>query len=637
MSRGGKLIKTTKSAIEQKARKVLISFVSLDQDSWDAKCNDVSFMQSFRKGPTDTTLPKDRHEIWRPSVALAQLTNLEDKTYAPLRFDDYYLLWDGNDKHKDLPLQVKADIEAAAEHPSVHLENLNIKKAFDTKFVYQTLFLYLQKPEFQDPKTEYYVNCTSGTTAMRNCLFLLTQIGHINAVRISPTPWVNHRQRGKPKDPENGYLQDGRRSITGSYTLEDPKEFGKAYAEIGATEQKTTSGILSKNFTLTDTSLIEKIARVVDAIRSIPDKACRRKQSILITGETGVGKTQLAQNMRDAFSPKTGAQLPFFSLNCATIRGADPNIQRIELFGAVGKVANVEAKDGALKMADGGVLFLDEVGELSLEMQAMLLTALDSGEFTPFGDSTKTIKSSFQLVCGTNRPMDELVESGQFRRDLYNRINMWHFSIPPLRERRGDIELNVTPKYIHEVIGKACGINNLTFNEDAKKTFLDFAHDETITWDGNFRELNAMLNRMAILSDKMSITPEIVEEEIARAKERYADKAARAKSVSQAPTAEFPNDKIPIVTQILPSASQPGNTNPRRAELLGEGGYEKLPLLERAEFDLIVKTVENDRLSTQKELAKKIYGKFTPGQLGRYLEKKFRIRFAHGKLSRIED
>lgn len=637
MSRGGKLIKTTKSAIEQKARKVLISFVSLDQDSWDAKRNDVSFMQSFRKDPTDT-LPKDRHEIWRPSVALAQLTNLEDKThYAPLRFDDYYLLWDGNDKHKDLPLQVKADIEEIADHPSVHLENLNIKKAFDTKFVYQTLFLYLQKPEFQDPKTEYYVNCTSGTTAMRNCLFLLTQIGHINAVRISPTPWVNHRQRGKPKDPENGYLQDGRRSITGSYTLEDPKEFGEAYAEIGATEQNTTIGILSKDFTLKDKSLIEKIARVVDAIKRIPDEVCRRKQSILITGETGVGKTQLANNMSFAFSPKKDGQLPFFPLNCATIRGADPNIQRIELFGAVGKVANVEAKDGALKKADGGVLFLDEVGELSLEMQAMLLTALDSGEFTPFGDSTKTIKSSFQLVCGTNRPMEELVESGQFRRDLYNRINMWHFSIPPLRERLDDIELNVTPKYIHEKIGKACGIVNLTFNETAKQKFLKFARDEKITWDGNFRELNAMLNRMAILSNKMSITPEIVEEEIAQAKERYTAKAARAESVRHRQANSQADIKAPIVTQTIPPDPAQENADLRRAELLGEGGYERLPLLDRAEFDLIVKAVEDDRLSFQKELSEKIYGKFTPGRLGRHLEKKFRIRFAHGKLSRIDD
>ena len=636
MARHREAKKPVASQGEQTPRKVLISFVSLDQDSWEVKSKDVSFMRSFRKMPKDA-LPKDRHEIWRPSIALAQLTHVEDEThYKPLGFDDYYLLWDGNDKYKDLPLQVKKDIEAIPGHPDIHLESLKLNKPFDSKLVYQALFRYLQQPQFQDPNARYYVNCTCGTTAMRNCLFLLTQIGHINAVRISPTPWVNHIQRDKPKDPAKGYLEDGRRSVIGSYTLEDPKTLGEAYAAIGIKEQKTTSGTLRKKFTLTDTTLIDKIARVVDAIKEIPDAACRRKQSILITGETGVGKTQLAQNMTEAFSARKEKKLPFVPLNCATIRGADPNIQRIELFGAVGKVANVDAKEGALKKADGGVLFLDEVGELSLEMQAMLLTALDSGEFTPFGDSTKTIKSSFQLVCGTNRPMEELVESGQFRRDLYNRINMWHFSIPPLRERRNDIELNVTNEHIHN-IGTTYGFKNLTMSGDAKNKFLEFAQDETITWDGNFRELNAMLNRMAILSDKMSITTEIVEEEIERARERYRDKVARAKSVSQAPTAEFPNDKLPIVTQNLPSASQPANTNLRRAELLGEGGYEKLPLLDRAEFDLIVKAVEGDRLASQEELSKKIYGKFTPGRLGRHLEKKFRIRFAHGKLSRIED
>lgn len=631
MAKGGRLTKAAESMTGRApSRNVLISFVSLDQDSWEVKAKDDSFMKSFRKTPTN------RHEIWRPSVALAQLTDLEDKVhYNPLRFDEYHLLWDGHEKHETLALEVKGDIEAIDGHPQVILDSLGFENPFDTKQVYKKLFLYLQKPEFQNPTCKYYVNCTSGTTAMRNCLFLLTQIGHINAVRISPTPWVNHFQRDKPRDSGKGYPENGRRSVTGSYTLEDPREFGEAYAAIVSERQKTTSEILSRNFTMKDDSLIGKIARVVDAIRRIPNEDYRRQQSILITGETGVGKTQLAENMARIFSQNENNP-PFVALNCATIRGADPNIQRVELFGAVGGVANVEAKDGALKKANGGVLFLDEVGELSLEMQAMLLTALDSGKFAPFGDSTKTIKSSFQLVCGTNRPMEELVESGQFRRDLYNRINAWHFTIPALRDRRADIELNVTPPHIHK-IGTACGFKSLTLNAQAMREFLAFAEEKTITWDGNFRELNAMLNRMAILSDGISITTEIVKEEIAHAKERYADKAKRAEAVSQAQTTGLPHTETPVVTLPLPTDGPDGNAIPRHVELLGEGGYEKLPLLDRAEFDLIVKAVEEDRLPSQKELSEQIYGKFTPGRLGRHLEKKFGIRFSYGKLSRIDD
>lgn len=616
MKKGNSMSRTfiqTQQRNERKPRKVLISFPSYDQDSWEYKKNDATFLDSFLTDPK----PSNRNQIWRPSVALANLQGL-DKTYKDLLFDEYYLLWDEKENHKLLVDEIKEDI--AELNPNLQLKAVNpgIKQPFDTKDVYQNLSLFLAREEFHRQDTQYYVNCTNGTTQIRNCLFLLTQTGQINALRIAPTPWKNHRQRDRKADESQGWIEDGRRTVKGSYTLEDPEVFIEAYTTIGEKTQRSIFDIIMTGIITKDENKVKEIARIIEKIAKIPNAEFRSKQSILITGETGVGKTQLAQNIAAAFGKKDN----FIALNCATIRGADPNIQRIELFGCKkGAASGIdEDRDGALKKADGGVLFLDEIGELKPEMQAMLLTALDKGEFLPLGgDPTKLETSTFQLICGTNRDLEKLVEGtddGQsFRRDLFNRINAWHFELDPIRKRRGDIQVNI--RGFLKRLAEEYGMRR-TFTKEAERRFVECANDETITWDGNFRELNDMITRMAILSDGASITKEIVEAEFDDAMKRYRKK----KEMSN--TARV----VPAPQQCEPS--------PQETRLAYSHNTSLSPL-ESAELDLLFKTTETGKASSQKAICKIVYGdKLTPSGLTRRLKTIFNMRFARGRLERIK-
>ena len=586
--------------VQEKKRKVLISFLSLDQDSWEFKKRDPTFMGSF------AAEPKNRHEIWRPSVALAQLKGLP--------FDEYYLLWDGAKKHAPLLEQVRNDIMKAirdlGRDTRLVVKDMEIAKPFETDDVYPKLFKYLAQDEFQRADTEYYVNCTSGTTQMRNCLFLLTHTGHIKAWRIAPTPWADYKKRD-------------RRCVEGSYAKEDPSVFGKAYEGIdGKRTSNTVLRHMRQGAITKDNSKLAAIARDVEKIMSIEDPDFRAKQVILITGETGVGKTQLAQNIATAFGV-TGNK--FIALNCATLRGADPNIPRIELFGCKkGAASGLDEQAGALKDADNGILFLDEIGELSLEMQAMLLTALDKGSFIPLGGTaTSPEHSHFQLICGTNRSLEESVKSGDFRLDLFNRINTWHFELDPLREHRKDITDNLKTQV--SVIGRKCGKDNFEIQKDAENLFREFAEkDLLVTWDGNFRELNAMITRMVVRSKGERIEKAIVEEEIAEAHRRYGVRKANGTAATQpgSPAGKYPGNQAEAESHAETARS-----------IVGDETYDSLSLVEKTELDLLVKATAEGCATSQQAICKKVYGgKLTPSGLSRRLKSQFNLQFAHGRL-----
>jgi transcriptional regulatory protein RtcR len=172
----------------------------------------------------------------------------------------------------------------------------------------------------------------------------------------------------------------------------------------------------------------------------------------------------------------------------------------------------LQDRKGLLVTADGGLLFLDEVGELGLDEQAMLLRALEEKRFLPVG-SDREVKSDFQLIAGTNRDLTQAVNDGKFREDLLARINLWTFCLPPLRNRTEDFEPNL--EYELEQFGKKNSAN-ITFNKEAREEFLNFAISKEALWKGNFRDLNAAVNRMATLAAGGRITIACVEEEIER-------------------------------------------------------------------------------------------------------------------------
>ena len=203
----------------------------------------------------------------------------------------------------------------------------------------------------------------------------------------------------------------------------------------------------------------------------------------------------------------------FVDANCATLRGDQA---MATLFGHKkgAFTGSVKDRDGLLKTADGGVLFLDEIGELGLDEQAMLLRAIEEKSFLPLGaDMEET--SSFQLICGTNRDLSQEITNGQFREDLFERINLWDFRLPGLAERREDIEPNIA--YELERISHEVGVH-ITFNAEAKKAFMTFAMKHS--WRGNFRELNAMLTRLATLAPDGRIDLGTVNAELERCQRR---------------------------------------------------------------------------------------------------------------------
>jgi PAS domain S-box-containing protein len=162
----------------------------------------------------------------------------------------------------------------------------------------------------------------------------------------------------------------------------------------------------------------------------------RTDATVLITGETGTGKDLLAQAIHDA---SRRAAYPFIKINC----GALPEtLLESELFGHVrGAFTGAHAdKPGMFRLAQGGTLFLTEIGDLPLALQVKLLTVLDDREFFPLG-SSKKVQVDVRVITGTHRQLEELIKAGQFREDLYFRLNVLRTHMPPLRERRGDVRL----------------------------------------------------------------------------------------------------------------------------------------------------------------------------------------------------
>jgi transcriptional regulatory protein RtcR len=201
----------------------------------------------------------------------------------------------------------------------------------------------------------------------------------------------------------------------------------------------------------------------------------------------------------------------FVELNCATLRG---DAAMSALFGhrKGAFTGALQDRPGLLRTADHGMLFLDEIGELGADEQAMLLRALEHKRFLPLG-ADREVKSEFQLIAGTNRNLPALARQGRFRDDLLTRINLWTFDLPGLADRTEDI----VPNLDYELTEYARTDGSLvTFNVEARTRFLEFAMSPAAHWPGNFRDFNAAIVRMATLAPGGRITREIVDEEIVR-------------------------------------------------------------------------------------------------------------------------
>lgn len=206
----------------------------------------------------------------------------------------------------------------------------------------------------------------------------------------------------------------------------------------------------------------------------------------------------------------------FVPVNCATLVGDGA---MSALFGhRKGAFTGASTdREGYLKQAHNGVLFLDEIGELGLDEQAMLLHAIEERRFYPVGSDRQT-HSDFQLIAGTNRDLRQAVQEGAFREDLLARIDLWHWELPALKDRLEDFEANLD----FELQKYARSADQLVrFNHAARERYLGFAASPDGVWKANFRDLNASVMRLGTLSQGGRIREPDVETEIMRLRQRW--------------------------------------------------------------------------------------------------------------------
>jgi transcriptional regulator with GAF, ATPase, and Fis domain len=217
-------------------------------------------------------------------------------------------------------------------------------------------------------------------------------------------------------------------------------------------------------------------------------RVARTETTVLLTGESGTGKEVVARFIHHASRRSHG---PFVAINCAAL---PDQLLESELFGHergafTGAVA---AKPGRIEQAAGGVLFLDEVGEMAPAVQAKLLRVLEEREFMRLG-STKVVKADIRVIAATNRDLHEAMQRGEFREDLYYRLGVFEIPLPPLRERIDDI-LELADSFLKE-IGETVGRPPAGLARDARDHLLAYR------WPGNVRELRNAIERAVILAD----------------------------------------------------------------------------------------------------------------------------------------
>ena len=227
----------------------------------------------------------------------------------------------------------------------------------------------------------------------------------------------------------------------------------------------------------------------------IVDKVAKTDATVLVTGESGTGKELI---VREIHKKSSRANKPFVPINCGAI---PKELLESELFGhEKGAFTHaIRSRPGRFELANGGTLFLDEIAELDVYLQVKLLRAIQEKEFERVG-GTRTIKVDVRIIAATNKDLEKEVEKGNFREDLFYRLNVVNISIPPLRQRKDDILL-----LANYFLKKFCTQNNkkiFRLEKKVEQALLNYS------WPGNVRELENLMERLSILCDNDTVTLE---------------------------------------------------------------------------------------------------------------------------------
>jgi DNA-binding NtrC family response regulator len=249
-------------------------------------------------------------------------------------------------------------------------------------------------------------------------------------------------------------------------------------------------------------SLLLGESPVIDGLREEIRTAARCEAKVLVTGETGVGKEVVARLIHQG---GTRRLQPFLAINCA---GLPDSLLESELFGHVrGSFTDAyRDKPGLAALADRGTLFLDELGEMSPRMQTVLLRFLETGEIHRLGSDRIEQRVDVRIIAATNRNLSERIANGQFREDLYYRLNVTTVSVPPLRERGRDVLLLFAHYFSHYC--RKSGVKAPMLLPSTEERLLNYP------WPGNVRELKNVAERLAVRHDGDPIGPEMLPMEL---------------------------------------------------------------------------------------------------------------------------
>ncbi|MCA9683643.1 MAG: sigma 54-interacting transcriptional regulator, partial [Myxococcales bacterium] len=416
-------------------------------------------------GPTLDRGGRNRWDRWRPTVDLCR-----HEDFAVDRLE--LLVQPAGDRRALAGMQtwvdeVEDDIAVLSPSTQVVRVPLRLGDPWDFESVYAALLDFARGYPFAADDEDYLVHITTGTHVAQICLFLLTETHELPA-RLLQT---------SPPGP-------GRRADPGTLRIIDLdlSKYDQLASRFAARQAEDLSflkaGIATRNPRFN--AIIERIERVVLASRA----------PILLTGPTGSGKTRLARRIYELARERRQISGRFVEVNCATLRGDTAmsalfGHEKGAFTGAVGR------RDGLLLAAHQGLLFLDEIGELGLDEQAMLLRAIEDRRFMPMG-SEREQASDFALIAGSNRDLRQEVARGRFREDLFYRLAVVELVVPPLRERRDDIP--ALAREFGRRYGEKFGLGPLGL----EPALVEALRRED--WPGNVRQLENTIARLAALA-----------------------------------------------------------------------------------------------------------------------------------------
>lgn len=424
-----------------------------------------------------------RWDKWRPSLSICQ--------HEDLVVDRFELIHSRG--HRRIADTLARDMCTVSPETEVNPHEVDMRDPWDFEEVYAALYDFAHAYQWKPESEDYLVHITTGTHVAQICLFLLAESRHFPAKLLQTSPPRNHA--------------DGKH---GTYAIID-LDLSK-YDRLASRFEKSTRDDL----TFLKSGIDTKSRRFNQLIEQIERVAARSAEPILLIGPTGAGKSQLGRRIYELKKQRRLVSGSFVEVNCATLRGDQA---MAALFGhAKGAFTGaVDAREGLLRKADGGVLFLDEIGELGLDEQAMLLRAVEEKRFLPLGSDSEAF-SDFQLIAGTNRDLTRETAAGAFREDLLARIDLWTFRLPGLAERREDIAPNLD--YELERAGERLG-RRVTMSREARGAFLAFAASDEAPWRANFRDLTGAVMRMATLAEGGRVSLADGKLEIARLKSQW--------------------------------------------------------------------------------------------------------------------